>query len=171
MKLLKPTGFREWRQRNDLTIAISIIVVAFMLVLFLQAQAISKLQQSLETQAQTTQEVKNVADQLNANAKQRTTQINTLTKHLDCMFAFFSTNNPDRANKAIQDINTCTIESINSKNPSIQTLTPSSSATPAPTTQPTVTAPTSTPATKPQAPQSFLGREVANPIKRLLNAL
>lgn len=171
MKMLKLTGLREWRQRNDLTIAISIIVLAFMLVLFLQAQAINKLQQTIKTQGETTQEVKNVADQLNANAKQRTAQINALTKHLDCMFLFFGTGNPDRTNKAIQDINTCTIEGINGTSPSTQTLAPSSSATPAPKSTTNTPAPTRTPTTKVDPPQSFLGREVVSPIKRLLNAL
>lgn len=156
-----------WRS-NTVTIGIVIIVIAFGTILFLQAEATSKLQKQTQQQTEILSQLKGVTDQLNKGAAQRTQQIATLTTHIDCIVTFFS--QPDRSNTAISDINTCTLKN-SSTGTSTQPQVPNSNST-APSSTPSQTstsAPAATPAPTPSP--SFLQRVVVNPIKSIINAL
>lgn len=169
-----------WRS-NTVTIGIVIIVIAFGTILFLQAEATSKLQEQTKQQTQILSQLKGVTDQLNNGAKQRTQQIATLTAHIDCIVLFFS--QPDRSSVSIADINTCTLQdtktgatssstapvstapqSVNSGASDTQTTTSGAATATTPTSS-------STPSGGSSNSDSFLERVVVNPVKSIINAL
>lgn len=182
-----------WR-RNTITIAVVIVIIAFGTILFLQALATSQIENTQTTDAQILNQMKSVVaeldnntKQLGVNAQQRSAQINTLTQRLNCIFFFFSSQNPDRAQKAIDDINTCTISSITSSSGSGATISPGpsfattmpapSSNAPSTSTSPSNSAPakpsnppTTTPASGGSPAPGFFQRLI-QPIKNIINGL
>ena len=99
--------FRGFWRRNATTVALVIIICVAGSILYIQAVATAKLQQEIEGQQQIITQIKGVTDQINASSKQRTDQINQLNRHLDCVVTFFT--QKDRTQKAINDIETCTV--------------------------------------------------------------
>lgn len=156
---------------NAMPIAIVIMVVSFGSILFLQAVATNKLQEQTRQQTQIISQIQGVTEQLNKGAAQRTEQIASINRHLDCIVQFFAAD--DRANKTIADINTCTLQ--NTKDGSTTSLPTTTPTSPAPVaTTPTTTAPSSTSPAATPAPQasqpSFLDNLTA-PIKSVINWL
>lgn len=125
---------------NSLSIGATIIIVAMGTILFFQTLALSKLETELNGQQILINQTKNLASSLNSNAKDRTAQINELNRHLDCIVVFFS--QPDRTQKAITDIDTCTLQNINT---GTTTQHPTSILAPIPVTSPTKSVATTTP--------------------------
>lgn len=133
-------GVHSFFRRNNVTIGIVVIILAFGSILFMLASASSHIEQQQQTDAiilnqlnGTAKHLNGITSSLDANSKQSTQQITTLTNRLNCIVLFFSGTNPDRANKAIDDINTCTITSTTS---SVTTKLPVSSGTPSSTVTP-----------------------------------
>lgn len=190
--------FSHFWRRNTVSIAVVIIMLGFGTMLFLQAVATSRIEATQQTTQAILKQEKGVIAQLDANTKNissnatlRTDQINTLTNRLDCIFYFFSSQNPDRAQKAIADINTCTITSSNGNSPvtvnpnpsfpsSVQSTpsqtTPSSGGTSNKTTTSGGVGSTTQPSTPSSpaptiTPKTGFVTQVVNQIKSVLNGL
>lgn len=117
--------FQSFMRRNSTTIGVAIIIVAFMAILYLQSLAMSKLQSQVSGQQEIINQIKRIADQVNDSGNQRTEQTDNLNRHLDCIVIFFS--QPDRSQKAIEDIETCQFKDINTgqrSNPKLSVITP-----------------------------------------------
>lgn len=171
-------------RRNNISIGFTIIAIALGTMLFILASASAKLQQEQVTTQQILSQGQKTLSELDSNSKDRTAQINQLTTRLNCMFQFFSTGNPDRADKAIADIDTCTISNINGSGTTTKLNSQGTLVVP-PTTQqsqtPAAQAPTNNPQSTPSTPSQpssggsgqpgFLRRDLINPIKNLINDL
>lgn len=176
---------RSYLRTHSVIIAVSVITLAFMAILTLQAIATSQLQTEVQTQQQIVAQTKTILGQLSKNAATRTSQIEQLNKHIDCIALFFA--QPDRTSKTISNIETCTVITTNGKttvifqpNPTpvavksaASTSTPAptpapvkqpaAAATPAPSPHPVVVVPVPTP-----APVSGLISPVFDATKKLL---
>lgn len=97
-----------WVTRHSVQIAVVIIVFSFGCIILLLAfnQAQNNEQTARETQILL--DVKAVAEKINETTIIRTAQINGIDKHIDCIANFLT--EPDRANKSLADINTCTLK-------------------------------------------------------------
>lgn len=176
-------------RRNTVNIGVIIIMVAAGTILFMLAatSAHIKAQQDIDTkilnelQSDAVQ-LKNITGSLATNADQRTSQINRLSAQMNCIVLFFSSQNPDRTDKAITDINNCTIQAINNPTSSVTLKTgasaPSAPITtvPAPSdntksTPPTTTQPSQPPAKKPTPTQRITDNSLLQDIKNLINGL
>jgi hypothetical protein len=102
------SSLRGFWRRNATTIALVVILCVAGSILYIQALATAKLQQQIEGQQAIITQIKGVTDQINTSSKQRTEQIDQLNKHLDCVVTFFT--QKDRTQKAINDIETCTVK-------------------------------------------------------------
>lgn len=164
-------NIRGFTRRYSVTIGFIIIAIALGTILFLQALATARLQEQVDGQQQIIKQVKDIAEQLNQNSEQRTSQIDSINRHLDCIVEFFS--QPDRTQKAIDNIETCQFTA-----PDSTTTPPLSSNSGGNSGQDTTgggvsqnTTPVEPENTAPEAPQpSFLERLVA-PINNLIKRL
>lgn len=163
-------------RRNSVTIGFFIIAAALGTILFLQTMAVSKLQEQVEGQQQIIAQVKDIANQLNENSKERTAQINGIDRHLDCIVAFFA--EPDRANRRISDIETCQTQNVNTGQQSVpKTSSPSTApGTNTGSSQQTNNAanpqpPTGNPQGPPETPQPSFLEQLLDPVVRPVNDL
>lgn len=144
---------RSWLRRNDLTIGFTVMALALGTILYVQALATSQLQKQVAEQQQIILQIKGIGDQLTLNSQDRTKQIGEINHHLDCIVTFFS--QPDRSQKAINNINTCELTNTSTGQASSTNTgwaaptQPSKNTTPASTS--VATTPTK-PAAKPLAP-------------------
>lgn len=181
---------------NSLAIGLTIIVVAMGTILFFQSLALNQLQAQSDQNNRIINQIQTLTKAQVKNAQQRTSQINELNRHLDCIVTFFS--NPDRSQTAISDIDTCTVQDTKTggtttTNPnSIPTGTTNSSSsngvssssttpnTPASSTNPTTSGSTSPPSnslggtSNPSFLQQVvtpLNNNIVQPVKNLLNGI
>lgn len=180
---------KAWVRKNSVTIGIAIIVLAMMAMLFFQALALNKLETDIENQKKITETTRDIAQSIDTHAVERTQQINSINRRLNCIVIFFQ--NPNRANITIADIDTCALKKegepeifvptpdnpiVPQSAPPVQSAPQTSQtpqqvaqvppATPAPTPLPTTTPPP-TPRQQPGLVENLL----INPIRGLLNFL
>lgn len=174
-------------RRNASNVAMVVVMLAAGTILYVQALATSQLQKQVAQQQQIIQQVKDLSVQLNDRATERTTQIDQLNRHLDCIVVFFS--RPYREQESISDIDTCTVQNSATGvtyHPNGILVTPttkqtSSSSSTQPPTSPQTT--TSSPApvlpalpqvtVSPQttSKQNFFQRDIEQPIRRFFNVI
>lgn len=94
-------------RRNAAVIAGTIIALCIVGIFILQSITIGQLQSTVEQQNHLVSASSALSQQLVKASQQRTNQINDVNRHLDCIVQFFA--QPDRGNKAIDDIETCRI--------------------------------------------------------------
>jgi cell fate (sporulation/competence/biofilm development) regulator YlbF (YheA/YmcA/DUF963 family) len=148
-------------RRNAATIALVIIIIVTGTILYVQAIATAQLKQEVDNQQHIIQQIKELSVQLNDRAADRTRQINEVDHHLDCIVTFFT--QKDRTQKAIADIQTCTIKPVS------QVTAPAATPVPVPQPLPVASpAPTSSPRPRPAAINPFTDREILKPFAKLL---
>lgn len=136
-------------RRNAAVIPLTIIALCVMGVFVLQALTIGQLQDTVAKQNKLIATTSDVSQQILKASKQRTDQINDVNRHLDCIVQFFA--QPDRGNKAIDNIETCRIDDLA---PSTSSAPSPSGTAPAAPSAPAQTAPQgAAPATPPAKPQ------------------
>ena len=105
-------------RRNGTTFALVVILFALGAILVIQAIATRQLQQQVRDQETIIQQTREVANQtkvilasLNANAEQRTEQIDGINDHINCIFAFFTLTPAQRsATLLVPNEQTCTLQ-------------------------------------------------------------
>lgn len=112
---------KTYLRLNPYAIPTAIIILSLAGIFFLQTVTIAQQAEQLKHQGETLTEIKNLAIQLKKNADQRSKQINSVDRHLDCIVKFFS--QPDRSEKAIKDIERCRI-AVNSGSNSVASSQP-----------------------------------------------
>ena len=174
-------SLKESVRRNSATIGVVTVVFAIGAILFFQTLALNRLQENIESQRQLTAATKDVAESINQHAIEKTRQIESINKHLDCIVIFFSS--PERTNKTITNIDPCTlgdkpasqqvqiVPAPNAKSSSTTQPSPAPSngpvaASPSPSPSPSTTPP---PAVAKQP--GLLETLIVNPVRGLLNLI
>lgn len=145
-------------RRNSVSIGIGVIAFCIVAILLLQAVTIGSLSSEIQAQNKLLTQISKISQDQAKNAQQRSDQIQGVDKHMDCIVKFFS--QPDRTNKAINDIETCRITGIYDNQPT-NTTKPSSSNT----TEPRKTKPSKADTTKNS------DNSPSNPISKLLSLI
>jgi hypothetical protein len=176
---------------NAVNIGVVTILLATGTILFLLASTSARVEQQQVYDTQILNQLqadanalKSITGQLASNATQRTEQIDRLSAQMNCIVLFFSSQNPDRTDKAITDINNCTITTLNNPtkpvvlSPSgasapspIKTSTPTTTSGGASATQPAKSTPAPAPTPKPSSPTPITNHSLLQDIKNLINGL
>jgi hypothetical protein len=164
-KWLHRTGL--FFRANTVRIAMSVTVIAVMLILVMIAFEANKIQEQLAADNQILSSLETITGKLSNGATQRTAQYNELNRHLDCLAAFFA--QPDRGNETISDIDTCTLQN-NSTGATSVTTPKVSPKTNTESTQPTTSAISPLPSATPVKTQNVLDT-ILSPIKHIIKLL
>lgn len=97
-----------WIRKNTATIGATTIVIAMGLIILVQTLALSKLETDIQNQERIITATKDLAASIDKDASDRNEQIQEINRHMDCIVQFFT--NPDRTNKRIGDIESCTLK-------------------------------------------------------------
>lgn len=151
-------------RRNASTIPLVVIAICIFGMFLMLAGTNNKISEQVRQQNLVLNEIKSLAEQARNSDETRDEQIADLNRHLDCMAQFFSQS--DRANKSIQDIQSCRItpsgsisvdepvnQSTAAPNRSSVPVTPTQPTSPRVSTPPQTTPPASTPTPEPQPVQ------------------
>lgn len=167
------TTIASYFRRNAVTIALCVIAFCVLAIIALQALTIQSLSQQVAAQNATLDQLKGITKTISHNADQRTKQINSLDRHMDCIVQFFS--QPYRTNKAIADIDQCQITGVT------RATTPTGATQSKASRAPQSGANASSGAAAPQsqqsqpqgssAPQPSTIQRVVNPIVQLINGI
>ena len=127
--------------RKDARFRFVVVLVTVFAILALATLLILAYQESLNNQKLINAQNKTLTT-LVSTAKQRSTQIDDLQKHIDCIVELFKVQN--RANLVISDIENCKIDQATTTTPNISSTVPNSTpskplalSTVSPTPQPT----------------------------------
>ncbi len=154
---------RSFLRRNAQVIPLTVIALCISGIFLLQAITIGTLSQQVEYQNTVIAETKKITENIRDNAANRTKQIDSLDRHLDCIVQFFA--EPNRGAKQIADIDQCRISSNvqNGSSPS-----PPINATPQSSPQPTTQQPAAeaTTPTEPTAAKPSFVQNILTPITK-----